>query len=376
MRISRTPHLGYDDPMNATHTNAAGLRKPPALRPGARLGVFAPSHPAHALFPDRYRAGVAALEALGYTVVEDPLVAAGKSQGYRTAPPIERAQALMHLWLEADVDGLISVIGGQNSSSLLPHLDFAALAARPKVVCGYSDVTALHMALASEARLSTFYGPAVAPSFGEPGPLPYTVDAFTAAVTGAAEERRRLEPPSRWSREGPRWDGDDWRDPAKRVWHDHPGWAVVRGGEARGPLLAGNLNTMRALTGTRYLPAFDGAILMIEEMSAPLDRWERAVTHLALMGVFDRIAGLIVGRPEIAEVGDAPFDHTQVLLEVVGAHYDFPIVEGFDCGHTHPMLTLAQGTEASLKVDDHGPVELWLEEAMVAPPAEGGAEAR
>ncbi len=361
--------------MQYPELNIAGLRKPPALRPGSTIGVFAPSMPAHVIFPERYQAGLAALRDLGFDVVEGPLTASKRREGYRTAPPAARAEELMALWLDPAVDGIISVIGGQNSSSLIPHLDFEAISLRPKVFCGYSDVTALHMALASQARISTFYGPAVTPSFGEPGPLPYTVESFRAAVCDATTSRRRLTPPSRWSREGARWGGDDWKDPAKRVWHDHAGWTVLRGGQARGPLIGGNLNTLRALAGTPYLPAFEGALLLIEEMACPLDRWERALTQLALMGVFERVAGLIVSRPELPETGDAPFDHSQVLLEVVASDDVFPIIEDFDCGHTHPMLTLAQGTEVSLKATAEGAVELWVEEAMVsAPTAETGVD--
>lgn len=352
--------------MQYPELNIAGLRKPPALRPGSTIGVFAPSMPAHVLFPERYQAGLAALRGMGFDVVEGPLTASKRREGYRTAPAAARAEELMTLWLDPAIDGIISVIGGQNSSSLIPHLDFEAIATRPKVFCGYSDVTALHMALASKARISTFYGPAVTPSFGEPGPLPYTVDAFRAAVGDTETGRRRLTPPIRWSRKGPRWGTDEGQDPTKRVWHDHAGWTVVRGGEARGPLIGGNLNTLRALAGTPYLPAFEGALLLIEEMGSPLDTWERALTQLALMGVFERIAGLIVGRPEVPEVGDAPFDHSHVLLEIVSGDDVFPIIEDFDCGHTHPMLTLAQGTEMSLKATAEGEVELWVEEAMVS----------
>jgi len=353
--------------MQYDHLNAAGLRKPPVLRPGSTIGVFAPSHPGHLLFPARYAAGLEALRALGYNVVEGALTASKRREGYRTAGPRERAEELMALWLDPEVHGIMSVIGGQNSSSLLPHLDFDAIAVRPKVFCGYSDVTALHMALASQARISTFYGPAVTPSFGEPGPLPYTVSAFETAVGEAASDRRQLRPPLRWSREAPRWDGDDWTDPEKRVWNEHAGWKVVRGGQARGPVIAANLNTLRALAGTPYLPPLAGTILMIEEMGSPLDGWERAIAHLGLMGVFDRIGGLIIGRPEFPETGDAPFDHTQVLLEVVADDDGFPIIEDFDCSHTHPQLTLAQGTELSLKATAEGDVEVWVEEAMVAP---------
>jgi len=360
--------------MNDITINAGGLRKPPALRPGGTLAVFAPRLPAHIIFRERYLQALDALRTLGYTVVEGPLTGSGKTEGYRTAGPIERAEELQTLWFDPTIDGIMTVIGGQNSSSMLPHLDLVAMGRQPKVFCGYSDVTSLHMALASTAKVSSFYGPAVVPSFGElPAPFPYTVAAFRIATGDPDAGRRALSPPSRYSRAGGSWTTDAWKAPDHRTWEDDAAWRVIRGGEAHGPLIAANLSTLRALAGTPYLPDFTGKILLIEEMTAPLSTWERGIAQLHLMGVFDRIAGLIIGKPEFPDRQGAPFDEAHVLLEVVADDDRFPIIHRFDCSHTHPMLTLAQGTGMTLEADDDGTIEVWVEESMVLPTSMGQA---
>src|SRR6185312_15585163 len=119
----------------------------PALRPGDLVGVFAPSSPAHVACRERYLDGLRTLRGMGFEVVEGPLTAQARDQGYRTGTPRERADELMALFRRHDVRAIVSTIGGANSSSLLPFLDFDEIRAAPKVFCGYSDVTSLHMAL-------------------------------------------------------------------------------------------------------------------------------------------------------------------------------------------------------------------------------------
>jgi hypothetical protein len=119
----------------------------------------------------RFRAkhlhGISQLKSLGFRVVEGELTAAETHQGYRSGSPEERADEFMALILNPEVKALISTIGGENSASMIPYLDFEAIRTHPKVICGYSDVTSLHLAILAHSGLSTFYGPAVVPSFGE-----------------------------------------------------------------------------------------------------------------------------------------------------------------------------------------------------------------
>jgi muramoyltetrapeptide carboxypeptidase LdcA involved in peptidoglycan recycling len=82
-------------------------------------------------------------------------------------------------------------------------------------------------------------------------------------------------------------------------------------------------------------------------MDAPMPRVERNLRHLERMGVFDQVAGLVMGKPEFFRDEGAPFSMDDLLLEIVGDRA-MPVVSGLDCGHTHPMLTIAQGAELSL----------------------------
>ncbi len=343
------------------------LLRPPPLRPGATIGVFTPSFPAHATFPDRYRHGVAQLQATGFTVREGTLTRRHTSQGYRSGSPQQRAAELMDLFLDPDVDGLVATIGGNNSSSLLPFLDFDAIRAHPKVLCGYSDVTSLHMALLAGAGLSTFYGPAVAPSWGEwPGVLPETLESFLAAVRTHTEGERVLTPPDHWSRVGGRWHDGSWRTQA-RTWEPHDGWRVLRPGRVEAPLIVANLNTLCCLMGTPWVPDLSGCVLLLETMDLDMAIEERNLRQLQLAGVFDRLAGLLIGRVEFPD-DDAPFSLDDLILEVVGPQ-DYPIVADLDCCHTKPMLTLAQRVPVRVVAPRAGPALLTLLGPMVRPAA-------
>src|SRR5690606_34292085 len=140
--------------------------------------------------------------------------------------------------------------------------------------------------------------------------------------------------------------GADWKAP--RRFQPNDGWRCLREGEVRAPLLAANGNTLLSNAGTDVFPDLAGWILLVEEMDAPMSRLERNFRHLERLGVFDRIAGLIVGKPENLRDEGAPFSLDDLILEVVGERR-FPIVAGFDCCHTHPMLTLAQGAAITLR---------------------------
>lgn len=283
-------------------------------------------------------------------------------QGYRSGTARERAAELMALVHDRRVDGVISTIGGANSSSLLPFLDFDAIRRRRTLLCGYSDVTSLHMAWLIRAGVSSLYGPAVMPSFGEwPDVVVETRDAFLQAVRGHTEGRRELEAPTRWSTHFRDAAGDAWRT-VPRVWQAHTGWRVLRAGEASGPLVVGNLNTLLSLAGTPYWPTLAGRVLLVEQMQASFSREERQLRQLEAMGVFDVIAGLIVGRPEFVDPEGAPFDHDALVAEVLGAR-GYPVVTGFDCGHAVPMLTLAQGVEVTIEAKAEARV--WVEGPMV-----------
>jgi muramoyltetrapeptide carboxypeptidase LdcA involved in peptidoglycan recycling len=341
------------------------LLRPPPLEPGDLIGVFTPSAPAHVRFREKYLHGVSQLRALGFRVIEGSLTARGGTQGYRSGTPVERAAEFMELLGNPEVKGMISTIGGMNSSSMIPYLDFDAIRANPRVICGYSDVTSLHLAILAYSGLSTFYGPAVMASFGDwPEVLPETRDSFLEAVQRHRSGSRPLNPPERWSRHFRDAGTDAWKT-EPRQFEPHDGWRVLAAGRASGPVIVANLNTLLSAAGTPYFPDLEGTVLLLEEMSAPWDLEERSFRHLQLLGVFERIAGLIVGKPEVPNQQGAPFSYDELILEVVGRR-DYPIISQFDCGHTVPMLTLAQMTPITIVATEGSSATVTIDAPMVA----------
>jgi muramoyltetrapeptide carboxypeptidase LdcA involved in peptidoglycan recycling len=334
--------------------------------------VCTPSFPAHVRFRAKYLHGLAELRRLGFEVVEGSLTARATAEGHRSGTPEERAKELNELFADDSIRAIVATIGGNNSSSLVPFLDFDAIRARPKIFCGYSDVTSLHLAIMRRAGVSTFYGPAVMPSFGEwPEVLEETRESFLDAVMRHVAGERELAAPRRFSNHVRDAATDAWRSEERR-WQPSAGWRTLRPGLAEGPALVVNLNTLRANTGTIDQPDFDGAILVVEEMASSHALAERAFRHLGAMGVFERIAALVWGRVEHFTDDGSPRSVDELLLEAIrgalGCEPRFPVVADFDCCHTVPMLTIAQGTP--LRLDATGPTARL---AVLAPMVEPGA---
>lgn len=323
------------------------ILKPRALKPGSTLGIFTPSSPAYAANEGLFLNGIKSLENLGFKVKQGTLTAQRRAQGYRSSTPEERAKEFMDLITDPRVDGLISTIGGMNSSSMIPFLDFERIRAERKVICGFSDVTSLHMAILKFSGLRTVYGPSVMCWFGEwPDGIPESSEWFLEAISKHIEGTREIHAPSRWSNHRRRWDNGDWKN-VPRQWEKNEGWTVLSPGTAEAPILALNLNTLLSAAGTRYWPEFKDKILLVEDMDAPLSRTERSLRQLSMIGVFDEIAGLIVGKPENFNAEGASFSYDDLIQEVVGKR-PYPIISQFDCSHCVPMISVPQLTPVRL----------------------------
>ena len=338
------------------------LLAPRRLRPGDTIGVFTPSAPGYAWGPELFDTGVRTLQTLGFEVKLGSLTAARRVQGHRSGTPRERADELMELVADDRVQGLVATIGGSNSSSLIPYLDFDRIRHARKVICGFSDVTSLHLATLRHAGLRTLYGPALMTWFGEwPGGDAVSIASWSDAVVDNRGERV-VAPPARWSNHRRRWDNGDWKT-RPREWRPNPGWQALSPGVVEAPIVAANLNTLVSAAGTPHWPDLDGVVLLIEEMDAPLARTERHLRHLQLLGVFDQIAGLIFSKPEVPDEDASPLGYAGLLAEIVGARA-YPIVSDFDCGHTLPMITVPERVRVRVSAAAAGPVEFrFLEPA-------------
>ncbi|MGY3887344.1 S66 family peptidase [Aeromonas aquatica] len=322
------------------------LLKPAGLKPGDTIGFFSPSSAATAWAPNRFARAKAYLAAQGFELKAGSLT--GERDHWRSGSIAGRAAELNALIRDPDVRCIMSIIGGSNSNSLLPYLDYEALRRDPKILIGYSDVTALLLGIHAQTGLVTFYGPALVASFGELPPLvDQTLATFTEiCLAGERTLPHRLPTPTQWTEERL-----DWEQQTRAKLCQRNRLVSVGSGRVRGRLIGGNLNTLAGIWGSPYMPAIEtGDILLLEDSLMSAETVERSFAHLKLCGVFERVGGLILGKHELFNdqgSGKRPLD---ILLEVVGEP-GFPILAEFDCAHTHPMLTVPLGIEAELDLD-------------------------
>ena len=312
------------------------------LKVGDSIGIFSPSSPITYLCPNRFERSKKYLQSKGFKIVDGTLT--GKYDFYRSGSIKERAEELNALIRNTDIKCIMSTIGGMNSNSILPYIDYDEFKRNPKIIIGYSDVTAILLAIYAQTGISTYYGPALVASFGE---LPPFVDStykyFEEITMNKTKIPYAFETPKYWTDEHINWE-TQCRSKEKR----ENKWITVCDGIARGRVIGGNLNTIQGIWGSKYMPEIkNGDILFIEDSLKDSATIERSFSFLKLNGVFDRISGIILGKHELFDdlnTGRKPYE---ILLEVLGDK-KLPFIADFDCCHTHPMMTLPIGCEIEL----------------------------
>lgn len=310
------------------------------------VGVFSASSPISASVPVRYDRGKAYLEARGIPVIDGMLFR--QRDAYRSGTILQRAEEFNRLLYDDRVQILMASIGGNNSNALLPYIDYEYLKAHPKIIVGYSDTTALLLGIYAKTGLITFYGPALAASFGEFPPfVDQTFDAFFPLVKGELQFPYPFPMPAQWTDEYIPWDTQS------RGKQPYPNqWVCVRPGRVQGRLIGGNLNTMEGFFGTEYMPQIrQGDILLLEDSLKDACTIERSFALLKLADVLDKVGGIILGKHEQFDDNGTGRKPSEILEEVLGDR-DIPILAQFDCCHTHPMITMPIGCMVELNASE------------------------
>jgi muramoyltetrapeptide carboxypeptidase len=309
---------------------AMPLLRPRRLSPGQTVGLVAPSSAPNE--PERIRFATETIESLDFRV--RPGAHLHDRDGYLAGGDGARAADLNAMFADDAVDAIWCVRGGYGASRLLPALDYALMQRKPKALIGYSDITALHMAIQRHAGLVTFHGPVAFRAF-----TPYTLDALKRTLWTAETPVRLAGPPPFERREGQ----VDWEN---RV-------TTLVPGKARGRLLGGNLCLMSHLAGTPYLPDLRGAILFLEDVEEAHYRIDRMLTQLWLSGALERLAGVAFGK--FTNCGPSPFFLQNRPLEDILAErcraLGIPAVSGLMIGHIDDQATLPVGCLAELDAD-------------------------
>lgn len=312
--------------------------RPPGLKAGSRIGLVAPAGPI--LERDDIRRAVQRCQVLGYQGVVGENAHA--KYGYLAGTDPERLADLNSALSDPSLDAIWCLRGGYGTPRLLARVAYQAVADHPKIVIGFSDITALLHALNQLAGMVTFHGPVARETLS-----PFTREAMARVV--AESDPAGVLPSAPASDDA--LVGTDGRI------------VTVRGGTAEGPLFGGNLSMMCHLLGTPYLPTLDGALLFLEEVGEDLYAVDRSLMQLRHTGILERLAGIIIGH--FTDMRRATPSGALGFEEVLETHLGtlgIPVAFGFPIGHVADQWTLPLGVTARLDADA-GSVEL-LEPAV------------
>ncbi len=308
-------------------TTKLPLIRPRRLHAGDTLGLINPSGAIydHAPYEQTHRA----LRALGFAVREAPHARA--RYGHMAGTPEQRASDIHAMFADPGIAGVLAITGGSGANRVLPLLDYGLIARNPKFLGGFSDLTALLSAVHEKTGLVTFHSP-----LGRSDWNAYSVEHFKAVAMAAQPHTlRNPEPPV--------------DDPASNEGRT----TTLHGGTARGPLAGGNLAVLTSLAGTPYMPQLDGAILFLEDVNEYIYRVDRMLSTLALGGVLQRVAGVVLGGFTNCTPSEGSYG-TLTLDEVFNDYFGglgVPVYSGAQFGHVKRKLTLPLGVPAEMDAD-------------------------
>lgn len=311
------------------------ILKPKRLAEGDTVGLVLPA--SSTLEGDDIALAKEQLEGIGLKVAVG--AHAYDRHGYFAGRDRDRADDLNRMFADDRIAGVVCYTGGWGSPRVLPYLDYGLIARKPKVLIGYSDITALLNAIHQRTGLVTFHGPVGASTIE-----PYSLENFRRVVMSPEPAGLLAPPPKKAS---------ELVDRTNRVVRLHPG-------KATGRLAGGNLTLLASLMGTPYEIETDGALLFAEDIREEVYRIDRMLTQLALSGKFERMAGFVFGRCTECKATNVSLE--DVLRDRFGAG-PAPAISGLSFGHIEQKMTLPIGVMATLDADA-GTVEI-LEGAVV-----------
>jgi muramoyltetrapeptide carboxypeptidase len=304
--------------------------KPAPLKPDDRVGLILPaSGPIDSV---RLISGIAELRRRGLTVVFDDTDL--DPVGYLSAPDTKRAECLNAVLLRDDLSTLIAVRGGYGAMRILDAIDYEQAAKHPKLIVGYSDITALQFAFYAMCGWTAVQGP-------------------MAAVE--------------WPNIDSSHEAHFWQLVGGKTFTSLAGLGSetllpIRNGSCEGTLLGGNLAAIVRLIGTRYLPSMEGAILFLEDVGEQPYRIDAMLAQLRLSGHLDTLGGVVLGAFSGCEAAPnrPSFTTEQVFLDYFG-NAPYPVAEGLMFGHIVQKISVPVGIRARLEVTDSGATLSMLE---------------
>lgn len=320
MGLSALPNSVYP----AARSN---IIKPKRLRLGMTVGLVAPA--SNAPEDQHLYAAMDLVRSLGFSVVPGENLFSRNQ--YLAGTDEERAGDLNAMFADPDVDAIFCLRGGYGSGRLLRLLDYEMIAVNPKIIMGYSDITAILNAIYLRTGMVTFHGPIAGENFSS-----YTYDQYRNVLIEPAQGIHIGDPPEFEASPG--------------VVERENRLTTIVSGTAEGLLLGGNLSLLVTLLGTPFEPQFEGAILFLEDVSERPYSVDRMLTHLLLAGKLEKVAGIVLGKfTEDGGKGNT-FSMGEVLSDRLGK-LGIPILRGLMIGHVENKAIVPLGIRARLDAD-------------------------
>lgn len=284
------------------------ISAPESLKQGDTIGIIAPASP---VTPDEIRPAIDIIRQEGYRILEGIHLYDKKS--YLAGKDEDRVSDLHEMFRNREVRAVLCARGGYGTPRLLDMIDYEIIRENPKIFTGYSDITALLLAIHFRTGLTVWHGPMLKGIEGRENNLIKLLKHLSS--------------------------GDN-------INYSLDGKAVLKKGKSRGVVIGGNLSLISSMIGTSFLPSLKGAILFLEDRGEPLYKVDRMLTHLKLTGAFDNISGLIAG--EFQDCGDME-EIRQLLLKNFSGNY--PVYTGFPAGHGKENYPIPFGLNAELDTE-------------------------
>ncbi|WP_293123268.1 LD-carboxypeptidase [Microcoleus sp. bin38.metabat.b11b12b14.051] len=252
--------------------------------------------------------------------------------GYLAGKDADRAADVNAAFADDSVQAIFTGMGGWGCARILPLLDYNTIRNNPKIIMGFSDITALLLAINSQTNIVTFHGPLGVSSWS-----PFTIDYVKKVLFegGSVTLQNSKTMPVE----------------------------TIRRGTARGKLIGGNLSVISTMLGSAYLPEWENSILFVEEVSEEVYRIDRMLTQLKLAGILDKISGFVFGQCTKCEA-EKP-QESLTLAQVLTDHIrplNIPAWYGSMVGHIRDKFTLPIGLKVEIDANS-GTIKL-LEPAV------------
>ena len=307
---------------NNTNTFMKKYLKPKALAPGDTIGLITPSS---SITEEKLEKAISNMKMLGLKVKLGKHIKA--INGYLAGTDEQRLEDLHDMFADDEVDGIWCIRGGYGVGRILPEINYKLIKKNPKVLIGYSDITALLLAIHKETGLIGFHGPLASSEFTD-----YSVKHLKGVL---------MNPKMSYTI-GHAMDSDDSKD---KAYHSK----VLRAGKAKGELTGGNLTLLAAAVGTDFQPKFKNKLVFIEDIGERPYRLDRMITQLLQGSDLDKAAGIVLGVFEDCEAkkDDRSLSLMEMFEDRLG-HLDMPIIYGLSFGHIKNHMTLPVGIEAEM----------------------------